>query len=122
MLRFTKLFIKYRTKEAAVCGKIIQQHERLMQAQAYLLLLSCPAVIWNYLLRLHKSRRKHQFLYENYHDKGEGNKKEKIFERFLSRNMMRKNRLGNLGLYERITLTGIRKHEKEVWNGFMCLK
>jgi hypothetical protein len=47
-----------------------------MQAQAYLSLLSGPAAFWNYFLLLHKSRRKHQFLYENYHDKGERNKKE----------------------------------------------
>jgi hypothetical protein len=105
MLRYTKLFRKYRTKEAAVCGRSIQQQEILMQAQAYLSLLSCPAIIWNYFIRLHKSRRKHQFLYENYHDKGERNKKEKIFEKFLSRNMMKLNRLGNVGVCERITLT-----------------
>jgi hypothetical protein len=80
-----------------------------MQAQACFSLLRCSAAIWNYFLCLHKSRRRHQFLYEDYHDKGERNRKGKIFRRFLSRNMMGIDHLGNLGVHERITLRGIRK-------------
>ena len=76
MLRHTKLFRKYRTKDAAVYGKSIQQQERLMQAQAYISLLPCSAAIWNYFLCLHKSRR-HKILYEDYREKGETNKKKK---------------------------------------------
>ena len=53
MIRRTKLFRKYRTKDAAVYGKSIQEQERLMQAQ-YLSLLSCSAAIWNYFLCLQK--------------------------------------------------------------------
>ena len=67
ILRHTKLFRKYRTKDAAVYGKCIQQQERLTQAQAYLSLLSCSAAIWNHFQCLHKSKR-HQFLYEDYRD------------------------------------------------------
>jgi hypothetical protein len=47
--------------------------------------------------------------------------KKKIFRRFLSRNKMRIDHLGNLGVYERIILAGIRKHKDEVWNEFICL-
>jgi len=35
---------------------------------------------------------------------------------------MRIDHLGNPGIYERIILSGIRKHNDEAWNGFMCLK
>jgi len=34
---------------------------------------------------------------------------------------MRIDHLGNLGVYEKIMLAGIRKHKGEVWNWFMCL-
>jgi len=83
ILRHTKRFRNCRTKDAAVYGKGVQQQERLTQAQAYLPLLPCSAAIWNYFLCLHKSRR-HQFLYEDYRDKGERNKKGKLSEDFCS--------------------------------------
>jgi len=55
---------------------------------------------------LHISRRRHQFLYEDYHDKGERNNKGKIFRRFLTTNMMGIDHLGKLGVYEKIKLAG----------------
>jgi hypothetical protein len=91
-----------------------------MQAQAYLSLLARSAAIWNYFPCLNRSRRRHQLLHEDYHDREERNRKGKIFRRFLSRNMMRIDHLGNVGVCEWIILAGIRKHIDEVWDGFMC--
>jgi len=41
-------------------------------------------------------------------------KKRKIFRKLLSQNLKRIHQIGNLGVYERIILAGIRNHKDEV--------